>query len=335
MYHRGAIECSPLQAYVSALLFSPVRSLTKKLFHHEEPGWIKIRPAVGDDWSACLQTLEGHSDDVYSVAFSHDSSRLASGSGDRTVKIWDASSGACLQTLEGHSSAVSSVAFSHDSSRLASGSWDDTVKIWDTSSGACLQTLEGHSDDVNSLAFSHDSSRLASGSWDNTVKIWDASSGVCLQTLEGHSSDVSSVAFSHDSSRLASGSWDRTVKIWDASSWACLDTLNVGKELHDLSFDSTSSYLYTEIGSFAISTSEDSGTLSIAKPENPLHSRAGISLDRVWITCDGEKTLWLPSEYRESCLSVRGTKIGIGVGSGKVWICSFDLEKSENLSSFS
>ena len=77
-------------------------------------------------WSACLQTLEGHSDSVRSVAFSPDSTRLASGSYDHTVKIWDANSGACLQTLEGHSSFVNSVGFSPDSTRLASGSEGNT-----------------------------------------------------------------------------------------------------------------------------------------------------------------------------------------------------------------
>ncbi|KAH5991557.1 hypothetical protein HBI83_257770 [Parastagonospora nodorum] len=225
MYHKEAIENYPLQAYASALLFSPADSLTRRLFQREEPGGVAVKPAMGNGWSACLQTLEGHSSDVSSVAFSHDSTRLASASGDSTVKIWDASSGACLQTLEGYSSEVSSVAFSHDSTRLASASSDSTVKIWDASSGACLQTLEGHSSWVSSVAFSHDSTRLASASGDSTVKIWDASSGACLQTLEGHSSYVSSVAFSHDSTRLASASSDSTVKIWDASSGACLQTL--------------------------------------------------------------------------------------------------------------
>ncbi|KAF2190120.1 WD40 repeat-like protein [Zopfia rhizophila CBS 207.26] len=166
MYHKLAIEISPLQAYVSALVFSPTRSLIRDLFKRDEPDWIAIKPAVEDKWSPCLQTLEGHSGSVSSVAFSHDSTRLASY--DSTVKIWDASSG-------------DSVAFSHDSTRLASD--DRTVKIWDVSSGECLQTLEGHSHSVSSVAFSHDSTRLASASYDRTVKIWDASSGECLQTL--------------------------------------------------------------------------------------------------------------------------------------------------------
>jgi WD40 repeat protein len=120
MYHKGAIERYPLQIYASALLFSPTESFIRRLFAQEEPKGITVKPAISGGWSACLQTLEGHSSQVRSVAFSHDSSKLASASDDRTVKVWDASSGACLQTLEGHSSQVRSVAFSHDSSKLAS-----------------------------------------------------------------------------------------------------------------------------------------------------------------------------------------------------------------------
>ncbi|KAI0570382.1 vegetative incompatibility protein HET-E-1 [Pyrenophora tritici-repentis] len=222
MYHKGAIESYPLQTYASALLFSPTSSLIRQLFSHEEPKGISIRPALSDGWSACLQTLEGHSNYVTSVAFSHDSAWLASASHDSTVKVWDASSGACLQTLEGHSNYVTSVAFSYDSAWLASASQDSTVKVWDVSSGACLQTLEGHSDKVTSVAFSHDSMWLASASHDSTVKVWNVSSGACLQTIESHSNWVTSVAFSHDSTRLASASWDRTVKIWDTSNGTCL-----------------------------------------------------------------------------------------------------------------
>ena len=94
------------------------------------------------DWSPCLQTLEGHSGSVWSVAFSHDDKHLASASGDTTVKIWDTASGKCIQTLEGHSRWVQSVAFSHDDKHLASASGDTTVKIWDTASGKCLQTID-------------------------------------------------------------------------------------------------------------------------------------------------------------------------------------------------
>ncbi|SLM36124.1 WD40/YVTN repeat-like-containing domain [Lasallia pustulata] len=253
---RNVIENTPLQAYSSALLFSPVHSLTRELFQDEELDWITTKPAMEADWGACIQTLYGHSDTVWSVAFSHDGTQVVSGSADNTVKIWDAGSGACLKTLEGHSGRVMSVAFSHDGTQIwdagsgaclktleghsgrvrsvafshdgtqvVSGSEDNTVKIWDAGSGACLKTLEGHSGRVMSVAFSHDGTQVVSGSDDNTVKIWDAGSGACLKTLEGHSGRVRSVAFSHDGTQVVSGSDDKTVKIWDAGSGACLKTL--------------------------------------------------------------------------------------------------------------
>jgi len=167
MYHKQAIENSPLQAYASALMFSPANSLIKRLFKYEEPKWIMIKSPIKDEWSACLQTLEGHGRPVFSVAFSHDSIHLASASSDCTVKIWDVSSGDCLQMLKDHSDQVHSVAFSHNSICLASASVDHTVKMWDVSSGACLQTLEGHSNLVSSVAFSHNSTCLASASYDH------------------------------------------------------------------------------------------------------------------------------------------------------------------------
>ena len=93
-------------------------------------------------------TLQGHSCIVNSVSFSPDGTKVASGSNDNTVKLWDVTSGECLQTLEGHSHYVNGVSFSPDGTKVASGSWDKAVKLWDVTSGQCLQTLEGHSDCV-------------------------------------------------------------------------------------------------------------------------------------------------------------------------------------------
>ncbi|KAJ6196293.1 WD40-repeat-containing domain protein [Bipolaris maydis] len=224
MYHRQTIEISPLQTYISALLFSPTDSLIRKSYHHEAPEYISFTTTMASTWDACLQTLEGHRGTVSSVAFSHDSSRIVSGSFDRTAKIWDASSGACLLTLRDHDEAVSSVAFSHNSSRVVSGSHDTTAKIWDTNSGACLLTFRGHSKYVCSVAFSYDSSWIASGSGDFTVKIWNSNNGECIQKLEHGDSAVHSVTFSRNSTQLISGSISGSIKIWDVTTGECLRT---------------------------------------------------------------------------------------------------------------
>ena len=117
-------------------------------------------------------TLKGHTAGVSSVAWSPDGKRLATGSYDKTAKVWDAATGQELLTLKGHTGYVFSVAWSPDGKRLATGSWDGTAKVWDAASGQELLTLKGHTDVVSSVAWSPDGKRLATASSDGTVQIY-------------------------------------------------------------------------------------------------------------------------------------------------------------------
>ena len=112
LLNKDVVERFPLQTYLSALIFSPVGSITRQSFKKKEPEWITLKPSVEKEWNSCLQTLEGHSGCVNSVAFSPDGQKIVSGSDDKTVKVWDATTGSLLQTLNGHSDAVKSIATS-------------------------------------------------------------------------------------------------------------------------------------------------------------------------------------------------------------------------------
>jgi WD40 repeat protein/serine/threonine protein kinase len=176
-----------------------------------------LKPAIG----TLLYTYRGHSNTVYAVAWSPDGKRIASGSGDNTVQVWDAVDGENVAIYKGHSNTVYAVAWSPNGKRIASGSWDSTVQVWDATDGSHVFTYRKHSPypyyDVYAVAWSPDSKRIASGSQDGTVQVWDATNGGNVFTYRGHSSEVSAVAWSPDGRRIASGSQDSTVQVWDAT----------------------------------------------------------------------------------------------------------------------
>jgi len=164
-----------------------------------------------------INNPQGHSDYVYSVAFSPDGRQVVSGSGDKTIKLWDVATGQEIRTFSGHSNVVNSVTFSPDGRQVVSGSGDKTIKLWDVATGQEIRTFSGHSNVVNSVTFSPDGRQVVSGSSDKTIKLWDAATGREIRTFSGHSWSVHSVAFSPDGRQIISGSDDKTIKLWDAA----------------------------------------------------------------------------------------------------------------------
>jgi WD40 repeat protein len=145
-------------------------------------------------------TFAGHEQDIYSLDFARDGRTIASGSGDRTVRLWDIEAGQNILILS-IEDGVTTVAISPDTKYVAAGSLDKSVRVWDAANGYLVERLEGpdgHKDSVYSVAFAPNGKDLVSGSLDRTIKMWELvaprgghpstvpKGGRCIRTFEGH-----------------------------------------------------------------------------------------------------------------------------------------------------
>ena len=191
----------------------------------------------------------GHGGPVWSCCESINN-KLISGAYDKTIKIWNLSTGRCEFTMRGHNEWVSSVDCNPDI--ICSGSWDSTVKIWDQNTKICLSTINfddavyclqlyenslfvglkskiielwdtnnlskviscaGHFKSINCIKVVNNFA--FSGSSDTLIKMWDLRTGECVNSFAGHNSNVMCIDYDESSLRLASGSYDKTIRIWD------------------------------------------------------------------------------------------------------------------------
>jgi WD40 repeat protein len=211
---------------------------------------------------AISRTLRAHTDLVGTLCFSPDGTQLATGSRDKTVRVWDLATGNVVRTIVAHDAPIASIAWhgpyiataSHDKSarvfraadgaplleikgpsamtavafspdgRLAIGGLDRRVRIVDVPSGDLVRTVATLAG-ITSLAYGPNG-HLAIGTTDARVFVVDGKTGWAVATLLGHSEHITDVAFSKDGTALASASADATARIWEPGvGYACRKTL--------------------------------------------------------------------------------------------------------------
>jgi len=229
-------------------------------------------------WSADNQIL--------SIAFNHEGSRIISSSQENTLQLWDANTGTLLaQRLNAHQCetpngcAIISVVFSPDDARVFSGGHDRRLRVWDAERLQPIgEPLQGHEDIVTSVAVSPDGAYIVSGSYDMMLRLWDAKTLTAIgKPLQGHEDIVTSVAFNTDNARIVSGSNDKTLRLWDVKT-----QMPVGKPLsgHE---DSVTSVVFSHDGTRIVSGSHDKtlrlwDTETLSPVGKPLHGHE----DLVW-----------------------------------------------------
>ncbi|KAF9239102.1 WD40-repeat-containing domain protein [Melanogaster broomeanus] len=165
-------------------------------------------------WQVMRRVPQGHSNEVWGVAFSPDASLIATAGEHGELFIWNSHTGEHVKTMSGHDPAMEvwTVTFSPDGQRIASGSEDRTIRIWDVyNAEAITGPLEGHRGGVTCVAFSPDGKTIASVSTDATLRLWDIELGNLSLAPIQHNSPVLAVSYSPDGKTICTGSEDGTI----------------------------------------------------------------------------------------------------------------------------
>uniref|UniRef100_A0A8C9ZLC6 Transducin beta like 3 n=1 Tax=Sander lucioperca TaxID=283035 RepID=A0A8C9ZLC6_SANLU len=162
-------------------------------------------------------TEKAHDKDVNSVAVSPNDKLLASGSQDRTARLWSlAGEGnvGLLGVFRGHRRGVWAVCFSPVDQVLATSSADGATKLWSLQDFSCLKTFEGHDASVLKVIFVSRGTQLLTSGSDGLVKLWTIKTNECVKTLDAHQDKVWGLHVSRKDDKVVTGSADSNITVW-------------------------------------------------------------------------------------------------------------------------
>ncbi len=185
---------------------------------HSGPDPTGMNPGTG----ATVRSYIGHGEKINCLGVTTDGKLLVTGSHDRSVRVWDVTSGKPLFSFQGHTGQVTALAVRPDGRQAASGGDDGAVRLWPLSSTDEHRTFGEATEPLWAVAVSPDGKRFAAAGADKTIRIYDTLSGKVEKTLTGHKGAVPTLAFLGNGV-LASGAGDKLVKLWDVASGTARD----------------------------------------------------------------------------------------------------------------
>lgn len=270
---------------------------------YQEQAVFKVRPVT-----RCTSSLPGHSEPVLSTQFSPDSLKLASGSGDCTLRLWDIHTQTPLHTCSGHIRSVLCIAWSPDSKYVVSGCENGTIISWNSTTGKRLApVMTGHKKWITALAWepyhlNPTCRRFASSGKDGNIRIWDVVLGHCLRVLSSHTQSITCIKWG-GSGLIYSSSQDRSIKVWRAEDGVLCRTLqDHGHWVNTLALN-TDYAMRTAVIDFL---GKETDPMKIATTKyNEVIERTGCEL-LVSGSDDWSLRLWTPEKEKKSIATMTG-----------------------------
>ncbi|MDB5310941.1 MAG: domain, G-beta repeat [Gemmataceae bacterium] len=249
-----------------------------------------------------VTVLKGHIDTVDVVALSPDGTIIATGSFDKTIKLWDAATGKEIRTYggqQGHQGQVLAVAFSARGDQIASGSTDNSARIWDVPVGTPGKVF-AHSGAATRVAVAADGKTFAVAGGDGVIKLFPLGEEKGALDLKGHVGAVTGIGFTANNQFLISAGADRTVRFWSPTDGKAIATYgSATADITGLAVNPNNAAAYT--------TSAD-GVLRFwqvpppAQPKAPPPAKDAIT--SLYVTPDGATALYASADKTATLVPV-------------------------------
>jgi len=192
---------------------------------------LNIRVWDMDSYKCRKIIKEAHNKTIYCLLYLRDKSTFLSGSGDKTIKMWEISSGKLMFIFQGHENSIKCLFFLNGLYCFSSGGSDALIKIWDLTQNQCKQTLLGNEGPIHCFEYLPSKQWLFSGGHEKKIKIWELFEDGFIKTLDGHNDGVFCLKLLNFEKNIISGGGDFLIKIWDFMKEECVLILKGHQEI--------------------------------------------------------------------------------------------------------